>query len=41
MREQYGIRDGDGAGAWGCDMIYLSIIIISDTKYSCTLYTIH
>ena len=35
--ERTGIRDGDGAGRGGCDMIYFSIILISAINYSCTL----
>ena len=29
---------GTGHGRGGCDMIYLSIILISAIKYSCTIY---
>ena len=33
-----GIWDRDGHGRGGCDMIYLSIVLISAIKYSCTIY---
>ena len=29
---------GKGQGRGGCDMIYLSIVLINAIKYSCTIY---